>query len=164
MAGGKVAGSYLAENRGRFFAGCLGPLAAVGKRTAGERYPAGSDAAGNAVGGVVPAEMWIGDRNGTQQHPGVGVDGVADKFTGIGEFYETPCVHYGDTAGNMADHCQIMGNKEITEASFLLKTFQKVNDLALIGKIQGGDNFITYDEFRTQRHGAGYAHTLLLTA
>ena len=57
-----------------------------------------------------------------------------------------------------------MGDKQVCQSSFFPQILQQVDDLCLIGYIQGRYRLITDDEFRIHSQGSGNTDTLLLTA
>ena len=74
--------------------------------------------------------------------------GIEKKFLGLGEFHDLPEVHDCDPVADILDHGQVMGDKKVREAEFLLKVFEEVDHLSLDGNVEGGYRLIRHDQLR----------------
>lgn len=100
----------------------------LGLRAAGVEGAAGGDV---ERGGGVPLELggavgplWVGERHRGQEGLGVGVErGGAEGLPG-GQVHQAPQVHDGDTAGDLGDDAQVVGNEEVGKAVALLQLAQ----------------------------------------
>src|SRR3989304_1100823 len=64
----------------------------------------------------------------------------------------------------MPHHAQVVGNKQISQAQFLLQVFQQVDDLRLNRYIQRRNWFIADDKGGVEGQGAGNTYALALAA
>ena len=51
---------------------------------------------------------------------------------------------------DVTHHGQVVGDKKVSQAEFLLQVFQQVDHLRLDGNIQGGDGLIADDQIRVE--------------
>ena len=73
-------------------------------------------------------------------------------------------VQHADAVGDVLDHAQIVGDKEIGAAALLLDVLHEVDHLGLNGHVQRGDALVRDDELRVHDQRPGDAHTLPLSA
>ena len=64
----------------------------------------------------------------------------------------------------MADHGQIVGDKQVGKAEPLLQLLQNIDYLGLDGHIQSRDWLIAHNKLRLRRQGPGNADSLPLAA
>lgn len=57
-----------------------------------------------------------------------------------------------------------MGDEDVGQVELLLQVFQQTDYLCLHGNIQSRYRLITNDKVRVEGQGAGYGHSLALTA
>ena len=94
----------------------------------------------------------------------VWMQGIFDDIRGFSGFHNPAQIHHGNTVGNIADHTQIMGNKQIGKLMLRLQRHQKIQHLGLDRHVKGADGLITNDKFRAQGNGAGNINPLPLTS
>ena len=64
----------------------------------------------------------------------------------------------------MANHGQVVGNKEIGQVLILLHILHQIQNLGLNGHIQSRNRLVTYNESRIQRQGPGDPDALAASA
>jgi hypothetical protein len=89
--------------------------------------------------------------------------GPIKQLVGIGRLDDSPGVHDSHPVAQMANDGQVVRNEQVSDSELRLKVLQQVNDLRLHGNIESADGFITDDQFRAQRDGAGNPNALSLT-
>lgn len=63
-------------------------------------------------------ERFAYHRYGGDEFFGVGVPGVAEDFVGGPHFHNFSLLHDGGAVGNIAHHCQVVGDEEIGKVEF----------------------------------------------
>ena len=106
----------------------------------------------------------VRQRNGRQQAPGVGVDGVLKDLLGGARFQQVAQMQHTDAVGDVLDHGQVVGDEQVSRAGLLLDILHQVDHLCLNGHIQCRDALIRNNELGVHDQGAGNAHALALTA
>ena len=64
----------------------------------------------------------------------------------------------------MPYYAHVMGNKKISQAFFLLKCVEQIQDLGLDGYIKGGNGFVADQKFGLQNQCPGDSDSLPLSA
>ena len=64
----------------------------------------------------------------------------------------------------MPHHRQVVGNKQVGEAEFVLQLLQNIDHLGLYGHVQGGNGLVADDKLRFRGQGSGDADSLPLSA
>ena len=82
----------------------------------------------------------------------------------ITDLDDTALLHHRDTITEMIDDGQVMADKQIRHAIFVLKILQKIEDLRLNGNIQRGGRLVADDEFRLEGQSAGDGNALSLAS
>ena len=163
MAGAPVVGGGLFELRALLAADGQGPGAAGVEAAAG----GGIGRAGQVAGelDLVAAHGFarhLGD--GGEQGLGVGVLGVAVQVLLVGQLHHVAQVHDPDPVGDVLDHGQVVGDKDVAQAHGFLHGFEQVDDLGLDRHVQGGDRLVADDQLGGQDNGPGDADALALAA
>ena len=82
-----------------------------------------------------PLAIQLGDRvwnwSCREQGTGIGMLRVIIKFPGGGEFHDPSEVHHADAVGDVPNHRQVMGNKDVGDPQLLLEILQQVDHLGL---------------------------------
>ncbi len=120
------------------------------------RRPAGGGA--GAFGGRV------GERDGGEQGPGVGVAGVGEDAGGGAGLDGAAEVHDGDPVGEVAHHRQVVRDEQVGEAEFGLQPLEQVEHPGLDGDVEGGDGFVQHQQVGADGEGAGDGDPLALAA
>ena len=83
-------------------------------------------------------------RNGNcrKQCSGIGMNGVGEQFLGGSLLHDLTEVHHGDAVGEVVDHRQVVGDKDVGQAMLLLQFLQQVQNLGLNGHVQGRNRLI----------------------
>ena len=87
---------------------------------------------GQGNSALLPLEI----RNGCKQCLRVGVQRAGEQFLSICLLYKRAQIHHTDPMGNVANHTDVMGDKQQTQIHLLLKTCQHIENLGLDGNIQ----------------------------
>ena len=77
---------------------------------------------------------------------------------------DAPEVHHHDPVGDMADHCEIVGDEQIREVFLFLQVLQQVDDLRLNGNVKRRNRFVCNDKARINGNGPGDTNALALSA
>ena len=106
----------------------------------------------------------ICDRDRGKKRLRIGMERMLIEFLVVGIFNDAAEVHDGNTVGDVADHGEVMGDKDVGKPCFPLKIEQQIHDLRLNGNIQCGDRFVADHQRRTHGQRAGDANALALAA
>ena len=108
--------------------------------------------------------LGVGVRNGRQQALGVGVHGMGEDFLLGAGLHHVAQVQHADAVGNILDHAQIVRNKQVRAARFLLDVLHQVDHLCLDGYVQGADGLVGDQQVGMHDDRARDADALLLAA
>ena len=75
--------------------------------------------------------------DGRDQRTCIGVCWLAVDHLSFGIFHNLTQVHDRHAVGDVLHHRQIVGDKQVGQAKFLLQVVQQVDDLALDGDVEG---------------------------
>jgi hypothetical protein len=78
--------------------------------------------------------LWKG--NGRDKGFGIGVPWRGKDALGFSHLDDPPKIHHGNGITGIANYSQIVGDKEISQAHFLLKGFQEIEHLGLDRNIE----------------------------
>ena len=106
--------------------------------------------------------VWFGQGYCRQQGLGVGVARRGKQGLRVGELNHTPEIHHRDLGGDVLDHRQVVGNKDIGQAKLLLQVLQEVQNLCLHRHVERGDSLVTNNQLRLHRQGPRNADALAL--
>ena len=81
----------------------------------------------------------------------------------VSQFNNLAQIHHRNAGRDVADHRQVVANKQVRQAVLFLQIFKKVHDLRLDRYIQGRNRFVTNDELWVQGKCAGDTDSLALT-
>ncbi len=164
MTSGKMSAAQVL-GRGRLCAALLGSPGTTAAETAA-RF--GVDGAGHlalhrdAVVGLFV--VWVGHRHCREQTLGIWMGRMAVNLLRRAVFHHGAQIHDSRLVRDVADHGQIVGNKQVSKAQLPLKLHQHVDHLGLNGHIQGGDRLVAYDQLRFHRQRPGDTDTLALSS
>jgi len=71
-------------------------------------------------------------------------------------------IHYGDIIADMADHAEVVADKEIAEAKFVFEARQQVENLGLDGHVERGHWLVADQQLRVGGKGARNGNALAL--
>ena len=111
---------------------------------------------------AVGMSAWGGYGNRAEECFGIGVGGVFEDFVARSDFHDAPEVHHGDVIGDVPDYGEVVSDKEVGEAEFLLEIFEEVQNLRLDGDIERGDGFVGDDDLGVDGECTRDADTLSL--
>jgi len=122
-------GGYLDQGRLLQVARVMYIGTAGAEPTAGRRV----DGAGDVTGkdDLLFGCKRIGYRCGGEQRLSVWVPGGCIQFFSGGILYNFAQIHDGHLIGQVLDDAQVVGDKQISEAEFILQFFQQIDDLSL---------------------------------
>lgn len=110
-----------------------------GRRDWGRRPPGGY--------ALFPPMVPLGDRG--EKGLGIGVHGGVVDIFGIPQLHDAAQIHDADPIADVADHIEVVRDKEVRELQVFLKSHEQIENLGLDGDIQGG-----YRARRPRRSGA----------
>ena len=102
-------------------------------------------------------------RDGRHQRLGIYMKRIPIQFCLVRHLHHMAQVHDRDPVADVADHAEIMGDKQIRQAMLFLKLLHQIQHLGAHGHIQGGHRFIADDQLRIQSHGPGDPDSLPLS-
>ena len=102
--------------------------------------------------------------NRRQQTAGIGMNRTFKQLFGCAGFHNVAQMHDPDPVGNIFDHGQVMGDKQIRCTQLFLNVFHQIDDLGLDGYIQCRNRLVSNNQLRIHDQSPGYADTLALTA
>ena len=80
-------------------------------------------------------------------------------------FLDDPAgMHHHDPVADMMHDAEIVRDEENGQAELALQIFKEIEHLSLSRYVEGRNGFITNENIRLHRQGAGYCHALPLTA
>ena len=82
----------------------------------------------------------------------------------LGIFNQIAQIHHTDLVTDMAHHGQIVTDKQIGKAVFILQFFQNIDYLCLDGHIKCRNRLVTYNELRIGCQRPGNSDPLTLSA
>ena len=97
------------------------------------------DAGGGVIVGLGHAALFhnrVGQRDGRQQAPGVGVDGMLKDLLGGAGLQQVAQMEHPDAVRDILDHGKVMCNEQVGRAGLLLDILHQVDHLRLNGHIQ----------------------------
>ena len=89
---------------------------------------------------------------------------ILKKLLTVSKLNKRTQIHNADAVTDMLYHRKIMSNKQVSQPTFSLKLFQKIDYLSLNRNIQSRNRFITYNEIRIYCKGTGNSNSLALAA
>ena len=113
MARDKVFAAHVAEFRVHLFADIYCQRAARVEAAAARRVHRAGYIAHQDDALAFLFDDRIGDRHGGEQRLGVGVQGIVVERIAIRQFDDFAQIHDGDTVGDVADHRQIVRDKQV---------------------------------------------------
>lgn len=127
-------------------------LAASGaERTAGWRINGGRYISLKNDPVTVPVLLRIRNRYCAHQAAGIWMEHILIQFIHLGIFNQIAQIHHTDLVADMAHHGQIVTDKQIGKAVFILQFFQNIDYLCLDGHIKCRNRLVTYNELRIGR-------------
>ena len=117
-----VPAAHIPQGGGLLPAPLRGVPAAPGELAARRRVDGAGDLALQTDTGRLPLDLDLRVRNGDggQQRLGIGVEGVAVQLSGAGDLHDVAQVHHPYAVGDVLDHGQVVGDKQIGQAHILL--------------------------------------------
>ena len=82
--------------------------------------------------------------NSRQQSLSVGMKRRFEQSSRIAHLHQGSQIHHRDLIRQVADHCQVVRDKDQAGAVLALQVIQQVEHRSLHGHIQGGDRLIRY--------------------
>lgn len=76
---------------------------------------------------------------------GIGVHGGVVDIFGIPQLHDAAQIHDADPIADVADHIEVVRDKEVRELQVFLKSHEQIENLAG-GDIQGGYGLVGHDE------------------
>lgn len=163
MAGDLPAVDDFEGGRGCVAMGC-GFGAAGGEGAAFGGIEGGGGLAGEGDVGALLFCDGVNQRRRSQEVLGVGVErGVKDELCGAG-FDKMAQIHDGDLGGDVSDHFEVVGDKEVGEAELFLEAKEEGGNLGLDGGVEGGERLVADEEVGLEGQGAGNGDALSLSA
>ena len=104
------------------------------------------------------------DRDGREEHLGVGVPGRLEEGPGGGDLADLAQVHDGHPLGHVAHQAQVVGDEEVGEIELPLQAQEQVDHFALHRDVQGRGGLVQQDHRRVRGQGPGHGHDLPLPA
>ena len=106
--------------------------------------------AGNipAQNNTVHLHIGVGNGYGGEQRFRVRMHRILENILRRTVLHHTAQIHNPDIIGNMFNDGQVVRNKDIGQAHFLLQIAQKVDDLRLNRNVERRHGFVANDEFR----------------
>ena len=80
------------------------------------------------------------------------------------DFDDGAQIHDRHAVGDVAHHCQVVGNEQQREAKRTFQFTQQIDDLRLHGNVEGRDRLVADDELWTHDERPGDADALSLAA
>src|SRR6056297_4005798 len=111
---------------------------------------------------ALPLPLGVWDGYGRDKRLGIRVQRVVEELTAGGQLHHTTQIHHRDAVGDVLDHTQVVGDKQIGNTELFLQVLQQVHDLCLNGHVQGGNRLVTDHKARVQRQGTGDIDALAL--
>ena len=112
----------------------------------------------------VPAAGGIGDRDGAEQAPRIGVAGIVEDLRAGAHLDDLAEIHDGDAVADLLDHRHVVRDEEIGDAEFVLQFAQEVEHARLHRDVERRDALVGDDDLRRERQGPGDADALALAA
>src|SRR5581483_12273817 len=106
----------------------------------------------------------VRNRDRRKQRLGIGMVGRLKEAFGAADLDQLAQVYDGDDVRQVADHRQIVRDKQVGGLAFVLKLGQQVQDRRLHGDVQRRHRLVAHDQFRLRGKGAGNGDSLLLAA
>ena len=89
---------------------------------------------------------------------------MAEQVLRVGHLHDKALVDHGDAVTDEAHHAQIVADEQVGQPTLTLELAHQVQHLGADGHVQGGNGFVSNDEFRVHHQGAGDADALALAA
>ena len=112
---------------------CVCALDVVAARNMVAGTQAVIDAGGGVIVGLGHAALFhngVGQRDGRQQAPGVGVDGMLKDLLGGAGLQQVAQMEHPDAVRDILDHGKVMGDEEVGRAGLLLDIFIRLTTCA----------------------------------
>jgi hypothetical protein len=87
---------------------------------------------------------------------------VAIQLIGVGGFHDASEVHDRDAVGDVFDHREVVGDKQVRHAEFVLEVFQQIEDLRLDRDVEGAHRFVGDYQIRLRCDSPGDTDSLPL--
>jgi len=128
------------------------------RRAQGTRHIARQDNA------LLAATFRVGDGYRLQERLGVGVQGVPEQRSLVGEFDDAAQIHDGDTVRDVLNDREVMRYEEVRNTIFVLKIHQQIDDLSLDRDIKCGNRLVTHNQLWLDRERSCDSYALTLSA